>query len=104
MRNLLILAVVLIAAGCTGTKPIDPNDNVSVDTGITKTMCDNAGGHWNECGSACRGAPPGTACTMNCVFYCECGGNYKCPAGYVCSDYLPKGASDAMGICKKVSE
>ncbi|VVC00278.1 Uncharacterised protein [uncultured archaeon] len=73
---------------------------------MTQKFCETARGHWQECGSACRGAPEGTACTLQCVQYCECGGiaGFGCPSGYFCGDYLPAGAgvADAMGICKVV--
>jgi len=70
---------------------------------MTKWLCESARGNWNECASACRGAPEGTACTLQCVPQCECGGiaGFGCPAEYHCSDYLPVGAADAMGVCKK---
>lgn len=73
---------------------------------MTSQLCKSAGGNWNECGSACRGAPEGTACTLQCVPYCECGGfaGFSCPSGFFCTDYLPPGpeVADAMGICKPV--
>ncbi|MFA6328381.1 MAG: DUF333 domain-containing protein [Candidatus Micrarchaeia archaeon] len=71
--------------------------------GMTEAACKSARGNWNECASACRGAPEGTACTLQCVQQCECGGiaGFGCPSGYECSDYLPVGAADAMGVCKK---
>lgn len=70
---------------------------------IPEEVCRGAGGNWNPCGSACRGAPEGTACIKVCVPYCECGGiaGFGCPEGTACSDYLPEGAADAMGICKR---
>ena len=69
---------------------------------MTQALCESARGYWNECASACRGAPEGTICTLQCVPQCECGGEngYACPTGYECKDYLPKGALDAMGVCK----
>ena len=72
---------------------------------MTKGLCEAARGSWNECASACRGAPEGTACTMQCVQECECGGlaGFGCPEGYACTDYLPKEAEDAMGVCKPIS-
>ena len=72
---------------------------------MTKNICLSARGSWNECASACRGAPEGTACTLQCVQECECGGiaGFGCPTGYSCGDYLPAGAADAMGVCKPVS-
>lgn len=68
---------------------------------MTKEFCESAGGYFNECASACRGSPEGTPCTMQCVQQCECGGiaGFSCPQGYICTDYLPKGAVDAMGVC-----
>jgi hypothetical protein len=71
--------------------------------GVTEQACTSAGGYWNGCGSACRGAPPGTICPMFCVAYCECGGGYGCPGGYQCGNYLPAGSSNATGICMKNS-
>lgn len=72
---------------------------------MTEKLCKAWGGNWNACGSACRGSPEGTICTLQCVQYCECGGfaGFSCPDGYFCSDYLPKGAADAMGICKRAA-
>ncbi len=108
---LAALVVAIIAGyGCVGqSEPVTPPPGNGTDTAnaITEGMCTAAGGHWNECGSACRGAPPGTACIAMCVPYCECGGiaGFRCPAGYVCGDYLPdKDTPDALGICKRVSE
>ncbi|MCX6772420.1 MAG: DUF333 domain-containing protein [Candidatus Micrarchaeota archaeon] len=73
-------------------------------TGMTQKLCESARGNWNECASACRGAPEGTACTMQCIQECECGGiaGFGCPSGYFCTDLIPpadKGA-DGMGVCK----
>jgi hypothetical protein len=43
---------------------------------------------------------------MQCVHQCECGGiaGFGCPTGYTCTDYLPKGAADAMGVCKLLTK
>jgi hypothetical protein len=50
-------------------------------TALTKESCEAARGHWNPCGSACRGEPPGTPCIQVCFAYCECGGiaGFGCP-------------------------
>jgi hypothetical protein len=72
---------------------------------ITKEQCEAARGHFNECGSACRtSTDPNAPCTLQCVQYCECGGiaGFGCPDGYTCADYMPPGAADAMGVCKRV--
>jgi hypothetical protein len=102
----ITLTLLLLFFGCVSSSEEKKNETSSEPTtaeGITKSGCEKAGGHWNECGSACRGAPEGTMCIDVCVAYCECGGiaGFKCPEGYVCTDYLPKGATDAIGVCKK---
>lgn len=91
-----------------GSNPPPADNNTPPGQPLTKETCEAARGHWNECGSACRGAPPGTACIAVCVQYCECGGiaGFGCPQGYECADYLPKDGEgkpvpDAMGICRK---
>ena len=105
----LVIAIA-VGFGCLGLNPIQeyPPVNSPPDTNnaITKEMCDQYRGNWNPCGSACRGAPDGTACITMCVSYCECGGiaGFQCPPSYICMDYLPKGAADAMGICKRTSQ
>jgi hypothetical protein len=73
------------------------------EEGLTEEVCRTAGGNWDSCGSACRGAPEGTVCIKVCVPYCECGGiaGFGCPEGFACGDYLPEGAADAMGVCKR---
>jgi hypothetical protein len=110
MRFLIALAVValVVGFGCISAPPLPPpgQNGTDSDGTLTKALCVDAGGLWNECGSACRGAPDGTACIMMCVQYCECGGlaGFRCPSGHTCTDYLPsKDTPDAMGICKKLS-
>ena len=39
--------------------------------GISKDNCENLGGSFNECASACRNDPEATICTMQCVLVCE---------------------------------
>lgn len=111
MLAMFVIAI-LITSGCVGGPGAKNETNGTNQTGggpppLTKELCEGARGHWNECGSACRGAPEGTPCIMMCVQYCQCGGiaGFGCPEGYECSDYLPKYENgdpvpDAMGICK----
>lgn len=56
--------------------------------------CESAGGTYNECGSACRGAEPGTPCILICVAHCECTSDAQCPDGLSCGDYV-----DGVGVC-----
>jgi hypothetical protein len=102
--------------GCTSEAKVCPDGSAVGRTGpncefaacpnettMTRELCESGGGNWNACGSACRGAPAGTACTEQCVQQCECGGiaGFGCPQGHYCTDYLPKYAADAMGVCRK---
>jgi len=62
---------------------------------LTQANCESAGGTWNECGSACRGAPPGTMCIMMCVPYCECTSDDQCPTDTSCTAYI-----EGTGVCE----
>jgi putative hemolysin len=77
------------SANCTGS-------------GLNKELCEKYGGHWDECGSACTGQPPGTVCPTVCIAQCECGGlaGWNCPPGYYCM--LSGGITDELGVCKKI--
>lgn len=89
MKNIIFLAAVsLFIIGCAVETKVEPVE-------LTNESCEAAGGHWNDCGSACRGAPPDTMCIAVCVEYCECRGNNQCPGGYECTEYI-----DETGICK----
>jgi|GEM_PF-3775872 len=39
--------------------------------GISKMVCGNMGGEFNECASACRNDPEAQICTMQCVLVCK---------------------------------
>lgn len=39
--------------------------------GISKDACDDLGGTYNECASACRNDPNAEICTMQCVIVCQ---------------------------------
>ena len=105
LAYVVLVGLIMLAYGCLSTGVQNPkpgNGTTGSGTGdngtfggITKEMCDAARGHWNECGSACRGAPPDTPCVMMCVQYCECSSSAKCPQGYACGDFV-KGT----GVCK----
>jgi hypothetical protein len=72
----------------------EPTDGLGSPTDAD--ACSQAGGVWNECGSACRGAPPDTVCIMMCVPYCECTSDAQCPDGLTCEEEI-----DGVGVCKK---
>jgi len=76
----------------------------TINTQITKEVCEKAKGNWNECSSTCRNLQPDQSCASVCAQECECGGfaGFNCPDGYVCTDYFPnKETPDAMGVCRK---
>ena len=39
--------------------------------GISRESCENAGGIFNECASACRNDPDAEICTLQCVLVCQ---------------------------------
>jgi hypothetical protein len=97
-------SIVQCQSMCEGPPPPESPMEVPNGQGITASQCEAAGGLWNECGSACRGAPEGTPCIAVCVAYCECGGfaGFSCPENYECTDYLPEYAADALGVCSPI--
>ena len=63
------------------------------DTGLNESVCNESGGTWNPCGSACR-TDPDAICIELCVEYCECKSDLECPSGYTCGDLV-----DEVGVC-----
>jgi len=65
---------------------------------ITKELCEDSDGTWNECGSLCTGEPPGTMCAQVCVPLCECKSSFQCPPSYYCktSGMVP----GETGVCR----
>jgi hypothetical protein len=51
---------------------------------MTKELCEDSDGFWNECGSLCTGEPPGTMCADVCVPVCECRSSFECPPEFYC--------------------
>lgn len=60
---------------------------------LTSSLCEQASGSWNACGSACR-TQPEAPCIELCVAYCECELDDQCPVGYACGDFV-----DGQGVC-----
>ncbi len=108
-RFFLIVAIVLLGGFVFALSVSAPTESdVSVvDTGLseviniespalTESTCNNAGGEWNECGSACRAQEDEViVCVEVCVEYCECHGDDQCPSGHSCQEYV-----EEVGICK----
>ena len=74
-------------------------DGYSLDS--QQELCEQNGGNWNECGSACAGEPPGTVCIQSCVEVCECEDSSQCPEGFECKKSPPiEGRVYNAGVCK----
>ena len=67
------------------------------EVGVLQSACEEAGGTWNACGSACREHPE-DACIQVCVEYCECTTGEQCPEGFVCGAIV-----DGVGVCQSKS-
>lgn len=65
------------------------------DEELVQSACEDAGGIWNNCGSACRENPE-AVCIQVCVEYCECQTSEQCPNGFVCGDFV-----EQAGVCKR---
>ena len=106
-----VVFVLSLALCLTAACSVD--DSVSVDRvdlqlatetlavgGISKQQCEQAFGHWNECGSPCAGTGA-DFCIEMCQVQCECGGiaGFGCPEGYQCR--LSGNIADEMGVCIK---
>lgn len=65
---------------------------------MSKELCENSGGNWNECSSPCLGTDA-EVCIQVCVAQCECGGiaGFKCPKVYECK--LSGKIADEIGVC-----
>jgi len=67
---------------------------------LTKELCEDSDGTWNECGSLCTGQPTGTMCAQVCVAVCECKSSFQCPPGYYC---MTSGmGTNETGACKPI--
>ncbi|MBI4435577.1 hypothetical protein HY630_02805 [Candidatus Uhrbacteria bacterium] len=72
-----------------------PSDGLGRDDrDLNESSCQDAGGTWNPCGSACR-TDPDAICIELCVEYCECKTDDECPSGYRCGDFV-----DGVGVCR----
>ena len=110
MKQIFTLILVLGLLAITGCEMPDNGNNTEImedagfeeprfeETGaLTQELCEEAGGHWNSCGSSCRGASPDTMCIMVCAEMCECISDEQCPEGYECREFI-----EGTGICKIV--
>lgn len=102
-RSILIFLIGLFAIlGATifvetrMSSPITPTPVLQeTPTELTQAACEQSGGTWNACGSACR-ETPNEPCIQVCVALCECHTSDQCPSGSVCDAFV-----DGVGICKQ---
>jgi hypothetical protein len=115
----LFLVILIFIGGCEQSNlPEEPKKSVCGDNicdisekescakdcggvaGITKQQCEQAGGKWNDCGSACAGTGA-EICIQVCSPQCECGGlaGFTCPKGFKCR--LSGKIADEIGVCIK---
>ena len=98
----LFMAVVFIAVVLGIAQRVQPREEIITPEVIepvimSKTTCEESGGEWNSCGSACRGSDEN--CIQVCVVQCECVTSEECPAGFTCGDFL-----ENKGICLSTSQ
>jgi hypothetical protein len=93
--DLILVSAALLAALVIAYSTLYPG---TFTPEMTKGLCQDSDGVWNECGSACLGEPPGTICTKECVPTCGCFSNFQCPPGYFCRQNSPQ----EKGACKPI--
>ena len=89
----ITIFLLIIASGCANRTQINEPAKE-----INPKICEESGGKWNECGSACTGTNS-EICIQVCVSQCECGGiqEYTCPEGYYCK--LSGKETQEIGVC-----
>lgn len=79
--DIILLAIasglVIVVVALSFTTPVFSRE-------LTKELCEDSDGVWNECGSLCTGEPPGTMCAAVCVPVCECRSSFQCPPEFYC--------------------
>ena len=69
---------------------------------MTRELCGDSDGVWNECGSPCTGEPPGTIRADVCVPLCECKSNFNCPPEFYCR--VTDTVQNETGVCAPILE
>jgi len=94
--------VLWLLVSCVVKGDLEPVDETLGFSGISKSQCEQADGHWNECGSPCAGTGA-DFCIERCQVQCECSGiaGFGCPESFKCR--LSGKIADEMGVCVKES-
>lgn len=64
---------------------------------LSEFVCEDTGGEWEYCGSACRveeSQSSDIGCIEVCVEYCHCRHDGECPVGHHCDDFI-----EDDGVC-----
>ena len=64
---------------------------------LVEAICEDTGGEWESCGSACRMEEvqePDVLCAEVCVDYCHCRHDGECPEHHHCDEFI-----EDAGIC-----
>ncbi len=105
-RMTLVLAVLFVAIVLGIVQKIDQMNQegpqefqefIDQSESLTEAMCDDSGGEWEPCGSACReneAIDPDTACMELCTEYCYCTHDGECPHDHHCDEYI-----EDTGVC-----
>ncbi len=69
---------------------------------MTRELCEDSDGTWNECGSLCTGEPPVAMCADACVPLCECQSDFSCPPEFYCR--TSGVTANETGVCAPILE
>jgi hypothetical protein len=100
-HGVIIIAVLFVALVLGMVQKFEQQKSsteIKVEQQLTQTSCEDSGGLWNPCGSACRGQEsidPEVACIELCVEHCYCTKDEQCPADHHCVEKI-----ENIGVCK----
>ncbi|MBU4314854.1 hypothetical protein KJ673_00410 [Patescibacteria group bacterium] len=100
-HGVLIVAILFIALVLGIVQKLEQQKSsgqIEPHQDLTQATCEDSGGLWNPCGSACRGQEaidPEIACIELCVEHCYCTSDEQCPADHHCIERI-----DNVGVCK----
>lgn len=100
-HGVLLIAILFVALILGIVQKLEQQKSSTEDLivqNLTQDSCEDSGGMWDSCGSACRGQAAtneDVACIELCVEHCYCLNDGQCPADHHCSEKV-----DNIGVCK----